>query len=162
MHPAHLTQIFLINKEQYYNKEQNKISSENYHDTERIKIQRNIRNQLIHIFNIPISKIGDILLQHFICHLRVLFMTCTLCRTIGCQCPNSRFPAFYLLGCRESRRTVFHLITAFNNVCDSRNVTARITFRQKRKQARYLKTEEKRFFPIIISFLFRVKHSYSY
>ena len=47
-------------------KKQNEISAQDHHYTESIKVQRNIRNQLIHIFNISVSEIRHILLQNLV------------------------------------------------------------------------------------------------
>ena len=63
MHPAHLTQIFLIYKEEHNDEEKDKISAQDNHYTESVEVQRNIRNQLIHIFNISVSEVWHILLQ---------------------------------------------------------------------------------------------------
>ena len=88
-------------------------------------------------------------------------MSCTLCCTIGSQCTDSRFSTFYLLGSRKSCRSVFLLITTLDDICNTRNVAVYITFCKERKHAGDFKTEEERIFPIVVSLLFRVQHSYS-
>ena len=62
MHPSHFAQILLIDKEKDNDKEQDKISTQNHHYAECVEVQGNIRNQLVHIFNISVTEIRNILL----------------------------------------------------------------------------------------------------
>ena len=161
VHPAHLTQILFIDKEKNDYKEQDEISAQDYHYTECVEVERNIRNQLVHVFDISVAKIGNIFLQYIICNLRIFLVSGTLCSTIGGQCADSRFTTFYLLGSRESLRSVFQLIPTFDDIRNARNVAVHITLGKERKHTRDFKTEEERIFSIVVSLLFRVQYSYS-
>ena len=89
-------------------------------------------------------------------------MSCTLCRTISCQCTDSGLAPLYFFGCRQGSRAVFQLIATFDNIRNSRNVTIHIPFGKERKHAGYLNPEQERVFTIIVSLFFGIQHSDSH
>ena len=126
MHPAHLTQIFLIYKEEHNDEEKDKISAQDNHYTESVEVQRNIRNQLIHIFNISVSEVWHILLQNLISNSGIFLVPGALRCTISSQRSDSGLTPLYLFGCRQSSRTVFQLIAAFDNIGNSGDISVYI------------------------------------
>jgi len=162
MHPAHLTQIFLIYKEEHNYEEKDKISAQDNHYTESVEVQRNIRNQLIHIFNISVSEVWHILLQNLIGNSGIFLVPGALRCTISSQRSDSGLTPLYLFGCRQSSRTVFQLIAAFDNIGNSGDIPVHIPLGKERKHTGYLNPEQERVFPIIVSLLFGVQHSYSH
>jgi len=101
MHPAHLTQIFLIYKEEHNDEEKDKISAQDNHYTESVEVQRNIRNQLIHIFNISVSEVWHILLQNLIGNSGIFLVPGALRCTISSQRSDSGLTPLYLFGCPD-------------------------------------------------------------
>jgi len=162
MHPLHLRQITLIYQEQYYNKEQYKVTTQHHHHTESIECQRYIRYQIIHILNISIAEISYIFFQRFGRYLRIFLVTCRLGITISCQCSNCCLPTLYLLFCGKCFGTVFQFISTLQQVCNTGYKCIHFSFSKQREHLWYLHPEQERSLSVIVCLLFRIQHTDCY
>ena len=100
-------------------KEEDEISTQHHHHTKCIECQWHIRNQVIYILNISITKIRYIFHQHGIGNLCIRFIAHRFGSFIGVQCGNGSPSPFYLLCCGKGNRTVFLHITSLDNIVNT-------------------------------------------